>query len=179
MYTLSISNESQKKLEKIGEIFGKLEYKIVKEALRESIKIVKKADREAIKKRYSANKEVYSAKNFKSKVTDTEAVLLGSTKRTKVNLFAISKPFPGKSTNYISTEIVKGKNVSWKTLFWAFWKKGNPKLMFRVGNDRYKITLATSISTRVMGMQLDDDFLFNKVQETFTEVLEKRIEEVL
>lgn len=180
MYALSISDENQKKLEQVGQTFGNLEYKIVKEALRAAIKVVKKVDRESIKKRYTVDKEAYSAKNFKTKVTESEAILLANTKRTKVNLFAISKPFPGASDkNYIKTEIIRGKHASWKTLFWAFWKKGNPKLMFRVGSERYKISIATSVSTRVMGLQLDDDFLLNKVQDTFTEVLEKRLEEVL
>ena len=50
--------------------------------------------------------------------------------------------------------------------------------MFRVGEERHKITNATSMSTRNMGLQLEDSIIYDKVQQVFTEILEKRIEEV-
>ncbi|CAL7915044.1 MULTISPECIES: hypothetical protein [Fusobacterium] len=179
MFVLSISEENLKKLEEIGKHFGNLENKIVKEALRKAIQVAKKEDVKAIYRRYSIEKGAVAGANMKTKTTNLEAVLLGNTKRNKLSGFDISKKEPGKSKDYIKTHIVKyNPQFSWKTLFWAFWKNGTPKLMFRVGKERHKITNATSVSTRNMGLQLDDEVIFDKVQQTFTEILEKRIDEV-
>ena len=52
--------------------------------------------------------------------------------------------------------------MTWKTLFWAFWKNGNPKLMFRVGKEKHKITLATSLSVRNMGLQIDNEKIYEE-----------------
>lgn len=179
MYTLSISEENLKKLEKIGEKFGELENKIIKEALRKAIQVTKSEDKKSILKRYTIAKKQVSGGNLKVKATDSEAILLGSTKRNQLNHFHLSKPNPTHTKEYIKTHIVKmNPQFSWKTLFWAFYKKGNPKLMFRIGKERHKITNATSISTRNMGLQLEEDVIYDKVQKVFTEILEKRIDEV-
>lgn len=179
MYTLSISEENLKKLEAIGRNFGNLENKIVKEALKKAIQIAKIEDKKSIIKRYTIEKSQISGKTLKVKATDSEAILLGSTKRSKLNYFSLSKPNPGYTREHIKTRIVKlNPQFSWKTLFWAFYKQGNPKLMFRVGEERHKITNATSMSTRNMGLQLEDSIIYDKVQQVFAEILEKRIEEV-
>ena len=68
--------------------------------------------------------------------------------------------------------------MTWKTLFWAFWKSGNPRLMFRVGKERHKITLATSLSVRNMGLQIDNEKVYEEIQKIFSKVLEERIDEL-
>lgn len=68
--------------------------------------------------------------------------------------------------------------MTWKTLFWAFWKNGNSKLMFRVGKERHKITLATSLSVRNMGLQIDNKKIYEEIQKIFSKVLEERINEL-
>lgn len=178
MYTLEISDESLKKLEKIGKEFSGMDNKIVKEALRKALNYAKKEEKKFIKSRYSLQQKV-DANSLKSKITSTDGVLLGSTKRNKVSEFAISKPNPGKSKQHIKTKIVKPRpNMTWKTLFWAFWKSGNPKLMFRVGKERHKITLATSLSVRNMGLQIDNEKIYEEIQKIFSKVLEERIDEL-
>ena len=178
MYTLEISDESLKKLEKIGKEFSGMDNKIVKEALRKALNYAKKEEKKFIKSRYSLQQKV-DANSLKSKITSTDGVLLGSTKRNKVSEFVISKPNPGKSKQYIKTKIVKPRpEMTWKTLFWAFWKNGNPKLMFRVGKERHKITLATSLSVRNMGLQIDNKKIYEEIQKIFSKVLEERIDEL-
>ena len=178
MYTLEISDESLKKLEKIGKEFSGMDNKIVKEALRKALNYAKKEEKKFIKSRYSLQQKV-DANSLKSKITLTDGVLLGSTKRNKVSEFAIYKPKPGKSKQYIKTKIVKPRpEMTWKTLFWAFWKNGNPKLMFRVGKERHKITLATSLSVRNMGLQIDNEKIYEEIQKIFSKVLEERIDEL-
>lgn len=178
MYTLEISDESLKKLEKIGKEFSGMDNKIVKEALRKALNYAKKEEKKFIKSRYSLQQKV-DANSLKSKITSTDGVLLGSTKRNKVSEFAISKPNPGKSKQYIKTKIIKPRpEMTWKTLFWAFWKNGNPKLMFRVGKERHKITLATSLSVRNMGLQIDNEKIYEEIQKIFSKVLEERIDEL-
>ena len=84
MYTLEISDESLKKLEKIGKEFSGMDNKIIKEALRKAINYAKKEEKKFIKSRYSLQQKV-DANSLKSKITSTDGVLLGSTKRNKVS----------------------------------------------------------------------------------------------
>ena len=178
MYTLEISEESLKKLEKIGIEFSGMDNKIVKEALRKALNYAKKEEKKFIKSRYSLKQSLDSS-TLKSQITSTDGVLLGSTKRNKISEFAISKPNAGKSKQYIKTKIVKPRpEMTWKTLFWAFWKKGSPKLMFRVGKEKHKITLATSLSVRNMGLQIDNEKIYEEIQNIFSKVLEERIDAI-
>ena len=171
MYTLEISEESLKKLEKIGKEFSGMDNKIVKEALRKALNYAKKEEKKFIKSKYSLKQSLDSS-TLKSQITSTDGVLLGSTKRNKISEFAISKP-------NIKKKIVKPRpEMTWKTLFWAFWKKGSPKLMFRVGKEKHKITLATSLSVRNMGLQIDNEKIYEEIQNIFSKVLEERIDAI-
>ena len=68
MYTLEISDESLKKLEKIGKEFSGMDNKIVKEALRKALNYAKKEEKKFIKSRYSLQQKV-DANSLKSKIT--------------------------------------------------------------------------------------------------------------
>lgn len=60
----------------------------------------------------------------------------------------------------------------------GFLENGNPKLMFRVGKERHKITVATSLSVRNMGLQIDNEKIYEEIQKIFSKVLEERIDEL-
>ena len=60
MYTLEISDESLKKLEKIGKEFSGMDNKIVKEALRKALNYAKKEEKKFIKFRYSLQPVSYT-----------------------------------------------------------------------------------------------------------------------
>lgn len=178
MYELSISGNALEKLEKLGKEFTGLDNKIVKEALRKAINYVKKEEKKFIASRYTFKNKI-DGKSLKSKITSTEGILLGSTKRNKVSDFTISKPSPAKSKEYMKTQIVKANGSKvWKTLFWAFYKRGTPRLMFRVGKEKYKISMAKTVSVRGMALQLSDEKVFNEIQNIFEKILEERINEV-
>ena len=50
--------------------------------------------------------------------------------------------------------------------------------MFRVGKEKHKITLATSLSVRNMGLQIDNEKIYEEIQNIFSKVLEERIDAI-
>lgn len=144
-----------------------------RKALKRAIQELKKIDLDSIYKKYTSS-------NVKLRISTktNEATLKALSKRNSIDNFTVSLKKPGPSKTRLKTTIIKGNKKEWTTLFWAFYKgNGVPRLMKRQGADRHKISRATSVSDKNMGIGvLEVEFVRDYINKIYNEELMKGIE---
>lgn len=174
---LYIKNEDLKRLENLHKEIPRIADILMKEALKKVINYVKNKNKDKIKDLYTAADEIVKGdKNIRTKANAFEAIMEANTKKNKLDNFKLSVQKPRKTKNNISTEIQKGESTKWKTLFWGYYKQGNPRLIIRNGRERYKITTVRTLSTKSMALKGLQEIDFNEIQEIFSNVIRKGLD---
>lgn len=174
---LYIKNEDFNRLENLHREIPRIADILMKEALKKVINYVKNKNKDKIKDLYTADEEIIKGdRNIRTKANAFEAIMEANTKKNKLDNFKLSVQKPRKTKNHIFTEIQKGKNSKWKTLFWGYYKQGNPKLIIRNGRERYKITTVRTLSTKSMAQKGLQQMEFDEIQEIFSDVIRKGLE---